>query len=59
MPKWRVNVYYSACKTVEVEADSCVEACEDGLEMIEEPNEGDFLVEEIQCYRVWKEMEEE
>ena len=37
MPKWSVDVYFSACKTVEVEADDWIEAREKGLEMVENP----------------------
>ena len=48
MPKWSVNVYFSACKTVEVEADSYLEAREKGLGIVEEPDENDFSVEEIE-----------
>lgn len=54
MAKWSVDVYFSACKTVEVEADSWLEAREKGLEMVEEPNEEDFSVEEVECYRIWE-----
>ena len=54
MPKWSVDVYFSACKTVEVEADSYLEAREKGLRMVEEPDEDDFSVEEIECYRIWE-----
>ncbi len=52
MPKWSVDVYFSACKTVEVEADNWIEAREKGLEMVEEPDEEDFSVEEVECYKV-------
>lgn len=58
MPKWSVDVYFSACKTVEVEADSWLEAREKGLEIVEDPDEEDFSVEEVECYREF-EMEEE
>ena len=58
MPKWSVDVYFSACKTVEVEADSWLEAREKGLEIVEDPDEEDFLVEEVECYRVWGEENE-
>ena len=44
MPKWSVNVYFSACKTVEVEADSWLEARKKGLEIVEDPAEEDFYV---------------
>ena len=52
MAKWSVDVYFSACKTVEVEADKWIEAREKGLEMVEEPNEEDFSVETVECYEV-------
>ena len=52
MPKWIVDVYFSTCKTVEVEADSYLEARDKGLEMVEEPNEDDFSVEEVECFRI-------
>ena len=58
MPKWSVDVYFSACKTVEVEADSWLEAREKGLEIVEDPDEEDFLVEEVECYRIYGEDEE-
>lgn len=53
MPKWSVNVYFSACKTVDVEADSRLEAREKGLAMVEDLDEEDFSVEEVECYRIW------
>lgn len=59
MSKWSVNVYFSACKTVEVEADSWREAQDKGLEMVEDPNEEDFSVEEVECYRIWEGEDEE
>lgn len=52
MPKWNVEVYFSAYKTVEVEADSWHEARDQGLEMVEDPDEEDFSVDEVECYRV-------
>lgn len=58
MPKWSVDVYFSACKTVEVEADSWLEAREKGLEIVEDPDEEDFSVEEVECYRIYGEDEE-
>lgn len=54
MPKWNVDVYFSTCKTVEVEADSWLEAREKGLVMVEDPGEEDFSVEEVECYRIWE-----
>lgn len=57
MPKWNVEVYFSAYKTVEVEADSWLEARDKGLEMVEDPTEEDFLVDEVECYKVLGEEE--
>ena len=59
MPKWSVDVYFSACKTVEVEADNWIEAREKGLEMVEEPDEEDFSVETVECYEVSEGEDEE
>lgn len=59
MPKWSVDVYFSAYKTVEVEADSWLEAREKGLEIVEDPDEEDFSVEEVECYRIREGEEEE
>ena len=59
MPKWSVDVYFSACKTVEVEADNWIEAREKGLEIVEDPNEEDFSVEEVECYKVREGEDEE
>ena len=59
MPKWSVDVYFSACKTVKVEADSWLEAREKGLEMVEDPDEEDFLVETVECCEVWEGEDEE
>lgn len=59
MAKWSVDVYFSAYKTVEVEADSWFEAREKGLEMVEEPDEEDFSVEEVECYKVREGEDEE
>ena len=59
MPKWSVDVYFSACKTVEVEADSWLKAREKGLEMVEDPDEEDFSVEEVECYKVREGEDEE
>ena len=52
MPKWIVDVYFSVCKTVEVEADSYLEARDKGLIMVEDPKEEDFSVEEVECFRI-------
>lgn len=54
MPKWGVDVYFSACKTVEIEADSYLEAREKGLEKVKDPDKEDFTVEEVECYRIWE-----
>lgn len=59
MPKWMVDVYFSACKSVVVEADSYAEARGRGLEMVEDPNEEDFSVEEVECYRDWEGRDDE
>ena len=59
MAKWSVDVYFSAYKTVEVEADSWLEAREKGLEMVEEPDEEDFSVETVECYEVREGEDEE
>ena len=59
MAKWSVDVYFSACKTVEVEADNWIEARDKGLEMVEEPDEDDFSVETVECYEVSEGEDEE
>ena len=59
MPKWSVDVYFSACKTVEVEADDWIEAREKGLEIVEDPDEEDFSVETVECYKVREGEDEE
>lgn len=59
MPKWMVDVYFSACKSVMVEADSWLEAREKGLEMVEDPDEEDFSVEEVECYEDWEGRDED
>lgn len=59
MAKWSVDVYFSACKTVEVEADNWIEAREKGLEMVEDPDEEDFSVETVECYEVREGEDEE
>ena len=56
MPKWSVDVYFLACKTVEVEADSWYEARDKGLMIVEGPDEDDFEVENVEC---WEEEEDE
>ena len=59
MAKWGVNVYFSACKTVEVEADSWDEAYDKGLIIVERPIQEDISVEDVECYRIYEEEEEE
>lgn len=59
MAKWSVDVYFSACKTVEVEADNWIEAREKGLEMVDDPDEDDFSVETVECYEVREGEDEE
>ena len=59
MAKWSVDVYFSACKTVEVEADNWIEAREKGLEMVDDPDEEDFSVETVECYEVSEGEDEE
>ena len=59
MPKWSVDVYFSACKTVEVEADDWIEAREKGLEIVEDPDEEDLSVETVECYEVQEGEDEE
>ena len=59
MAKWIVDVYFSARGTVEVEADNYLEAREKGLEMAEGPDEEDFTVEEVECYKIREGEEEE
>ena len=54
MPKWSVDVYFTACKTVEVEADSYLEAREKGLGIMENFNEEGFSIEGFECYRIWE-----
>ena len=59
MPKWGIDVYFSTCKTIEIEADSYLEAREKGLRMMENLNEEGFSIEGFECYRVWEgEVEE-
>ena len=42
MPKWGVDIYFSTCKTIEIEADSYLEAREKGLRMMEDLNKEGF-----------------
>ena len=59
MPKWSVDVYFTTCKTIEIEADSYLEAREKGLGIMENLNEEGFSIEGFECYRVWEEEAEE
>ena len=59
MPKWGVDVYFSACKIIEIEADNYLEAREKGLGIMENLNEEGFSIEGFECYRVWDEEAEE
>ena len=59
MPKWGVDIYFSTCKTIEIEADSYLEAREKGLRMMEDLNKEGFSIEGFECYRIWKEEDEE
>lgn len=59
MAKWSVDVYFSACKTVEVEADSWLEARDKGLMIVDDPDEEDFSVETVECYGVREGEDEE
>ena len=59
MPKWGIDVYFTACKTIEIEADSYLEAREKGLGIMGNLNEDGLLIEGCECYRVWDEEAEE
>ena len=59
MAKWGVDVYFTACKTIEIEANNYLEAREKGLEMIENLNEEGFSIEGFECYRIWEGEDEE
>ena len=59
MAKWGVDVYFSACKILEIEADSYLEAREKGLRMMKDLNKEGFSIEGFECYRVWDEEAEE
>ena len=52
-------MYFSACKIIEIEADSYLEAREKGLGMMEDLNEEGFSIERFECYRIWDEEAEE
>ena len=59
MAKWGVDVYFTACKTNEIEADNYLEAREKGLRMMENLNEEGFLIEGFECYRIWEGEDED
>ena len=59
MPKWGIDIYFTACKTVEIEADNYLEAREKGLGIMKDLNEEGFSIEGFECYRVWEEEAEE
>ena len=59
MPKWGIDVYFTACKTIEIEADSYLEAREKGLRMMKDLNKEGFSIEGFECYRVWDEEAED
>lgn len=54
MPKWGIDVYFTACKTIEIEADSYLEAREKGLGIMGNLNEEGFSIEGFECYRIWE-----
>ena len=37
MPKWGIDIYFTACKTIEIEAESYLEAREKGAKNDGEP----------------------
>ena len=59
MAKWGVDVYFTACKTNEIEAGSYLEAREKGLGIMEDLNEEGFSIEGFECYRVWEGEDED
>ena len=59
MAKWCVDVYFTTYKTIEIEADSYLEARKKGLGIIGDLNEEGFSVEGFECYRIWEEEAEE
>lgn len=54
MAKWGIDVYFTACKTIEIEADTYLEAREKGLRMMENLNNKGFSIEGFECYRFWE-----
>ena len=59
MAKWGVDVYFTTYKTIEIEADSYLEAREKGLGIIGDLNEEGFSVEGFERYRIWEEEAED
>ena len=59
MTKWGIDVYFSACKTIEIEADSYLEARDKGLMMVDDPDEDDFSVETVECFEIWEGEDED
>lgn len=59
MAKWGVDIYFTACKTIKIEADSYLEAREKGLGIMKNLNEEGFSIEGFECYRFWEEEAEE
>lgn len=59
MAKWGVDMYFTACKTIEIEADSYLEAREKGLRMMENLNEDGLSIEGFECYRIWEGEDED
>ena len=59
MPKWGMDVYFTTYKTIEIEADSYLEAREKGLGIMENLNEDGLSIEGFECYRVWNEEAED
>ena len=59
MAKWGIDVYFTTYKTIEIEADSYLEAREKGLETMENLNEDGLSIEGFECYRVWDEEAED
>ena len=59
MPKWGMDVYFTTYKTIEIEADSYLEAREKGRGIMENLNEDGLSIEGFECYRVWDEEAED
>lgn len=59
MAKWGIDVYFTTYETIEIEADSYLEAREKGLGIMEDLNEDGLSIEGFECYRVWDEEAED